>query len=148
VTTEHTSVANTPLPLPEAASIRQRKFGSRPVSPLVPTPVGGDRGDASAPRAAYKIRWEDCDQGLTVVVRERDNGHLVADVFSTDTSLLGKAAVSVGLVGSAGDETIRVSIFLDVPEEDGCSGSADLGPLAEAVVKLGPELGVVVFLLA
>jgi len=135
------------FPLPEGTKIRARKFGAKPVSPLVPAPVGGDKGDAAAPRAAFKVCWEDPQQGLTVLVRERDNGHLIADVICTEAGLLDKAAVSVGLVGTVVDHLIRKTIPLDVPEKSGCSGSADFGPLADAVKELGPQLGVVVFLL-
>jgi hypothetical protein len=135
------------FPLPDGTKIRARKFGAKPVSPLVPAPVAGDKGDDAAPRAAFKIRWEDQQQGLTVLVRERGNGHLIADVFCTDAGLLDKAAVSVGLVGTVEDHLIRKTIPLDVSENSGCSGSADFGLLADAVKELGQQLGVVVFLL-
>jgi hypothetical protein len=135
-------------PLPEGVKIRTRKFGANPISPLVPTPSGGDRDDSSSARTEFKIRWEDQEHGLTVLIRERrDSGHLVGDVFCTDAAQLNKLAVSVALVGTNEDQMIRKTISLDVPETTGCSGSADFGPLIEAVQELGPQLGVVVFML-
>ena len=135
------------FPLPEGLKLRSRKFGVNPVSSLVPVPVGGDNGDSSNPRPQFEIAWEDNQQGLKVLVRERDDGHLIANVLCTDAGLLNKAAVSVGLMGTVEDRLIRKTIPLDVPEATGCSGSADFGPLADAVEELGPQLGVVVFLL-
>jgi len=135
------------FPLPEGVKLRARKFGANPVSSFVPTPVGGDKGDSSNPRPEFKIAWEDKQQGLKILVRERENGHLIADVSCTDAGLLNKAAVSVGLVGTLEDHLIRKTIPLDVPEATGCRGSMDFGPLADAVKELGPQLGVVVFLL-
>jgi len=134
-------------PLPAGIKIRKRRFGANPVSPLVPAPVGGDKADSSAPRPAYKLRWEDREQGLTVLVRKRDNGHLIADVLSTDAGMLKKAAVSVGLVGPIEDHPIRKTIPLDVAEKGGCSGSADFGLLTDVVRELGSQLGMVVILL-
>jgi hypothetical protein len=132
--------------LPEGIKIRVRKFGANPLSPLVPVPVRPDKGDA-APRPAFQLRWEDPQQGLTVLVREQENGRLIANASCTDASLLNKAAMSVGLVGTVENYLIRKTIPLDAPEKTGCSGSADFGPLTEAVKQLGPQLGVVVFLL-
>jgi hypothetical protein len=133
--------------LPPGTKLRVRKFGANPTSPLVPTPVGGNQGASAAVRPEFRLRWEDQQQGLQVTVRERDNGHLIAEVFSTDPALLTKATVSVGLVGTIEDGLIRKTIPLDVPETTGCSGSADFGLLEDAVKELGSELGVVVFLL-
>lgn len=64
----------------------------------------------------------------------------------TNAGLLNRAAVSVGLVGTAEDRLIRKTIALDMPEKDGCSGLADFGRLTDAVKELGPQLGAVVFL--
>jgi hypothetical protein len=135
------------FPLPEGIKLRARKFGAEPASPLVPAPVGGDKGPSSDPRPEFTLRWEDQQQGLTVLVRERENGHLIADVFCTDAGLLAKAAVSVGLVGTAADHLIRKTIPLNGSEQNSCSGSADFGPLTDVVKELGPRLGIVVFLL-
>jgi hypothetical protein len=135
------------FPLPEGTKLRVRKFGAKPVSELVPAPVGGNVAQAAAPRPEFKIHWEDQQQGLTVIVRERENGHLVAEVCCSDAGLHNKAAVSVGLVGTVEDHLIRKTIPLDVVVTGGCSGSADFGPLTAAVQELGPQLGVVVFLL-
>ena len=37
-------------------------------------------------------------------------------------------------------------IPLNVPEKNGCSGSADFGPIANAIVELGPQFRVIIFL--
>ena len=84
------------FPLPEGVRIRERRFGANPVSSFVPVPVRDDKGDTS-PQSAFKLSWEDREQGLTVIVKEQNNGHLIANVFSTDASLLNKAVVSVAL---------------------------------------------------
>ncbi len=73
------------------------KFGTKPFSPLVAAPVEGDHRDPSNPRPEFIISWEDRQQGLKVLVQERDDGHLIASVFCADASLRTKAAVSVGL---------------------------------------------------
>jgi hypothetical protein len=135
------------FPLPEGIQLRTRRFGANPVSSPVPAPVGGNRGDSDAPRPEFKLHWEDPQQGLTVIVRERDNGHLIADVFAIDPGLLDKGAISVGLVGTVEGGLIRKTIPLGVPEKDGCSGSADFGPLASAVAELGSPLRAIVYLL-
>ena len=148
MTTENKLTLEGQYALPEGVKLRTRKFGANPMSPLVATPPGGDRGDAGPARTEFKIRWEDPDHGLTVLVRERrESGHLVADVFCTDAGQLNKLAVSVALVGTIEDQMIRKTIPLDVPEKIGCSGSADFGPLTEATKELGAQLGVVVFML-
>ena len=85
--------------------------------------------------------------GLKVHVREREDGHLIASVFCTDATLLNKVAVSVAVAGMVEDRLLRKTIFLNVAENNGCSGSADFGLLADAVQTLGPQLGLVVFLL-
>ena len=135
------------FPLPEGIKLRTRKFGTNPVSLLVSGPMGGPQGASSAPRLEFRIEWEDAAQGLSVTVRERDDGHLIADVFSTDPARLHKAALSVGLVGTVEEGLIRKTVPLNVPEEDGCSGSADFGPLTAAVKELGSQIGIVAFLL-
>jgi hypothetical protein len=118
------------------------------MSALVATPQGGDLCDHLTPRPEVVIRWEDPEHGLTVFVRERrDSGRLVADVFCTRAAQLNKLAVSVALVGTIEDQMIRKTIPLNVAEKTGCSGSADFGPLTEAVKELGTQLGVVVFML-
>jgi hypothetical protein len=133
------------FPLPHGMKIRTPKFGAQPVSPFFPVPI--TEGEPSAVRPEFKICWEDQQQGLSVVVRERENGHLSAAVFCTDAGLLDKAAVSVGLMGATAEHSIHKTIPLNVRDKTGCSGSADFGPLACAVKELGPQLGVVVFLL-
>ena len=146
--TESKQTVDDLYPLPESVKLRTHKFGKNPESPLVPTPTGGDKGDASPARTEFKIRWEDQEYGLTVLVRERrESGRLVADVFCNDAGRLNKLAVSVALVGTIDNRMIRKTIPLDVPEKTGCSGSADFRPLAEAVKELGTQLGVVVFML-
>jgi hypothetical protein len=135
-------------PLPESVKLRTRKFGTNPVSPLVSTPLGPDQADSCLTPPEFKILWEDQEYGLTVHVDEqRESGHLVASVFCADAGQLNKLAVSVALVGAIDDQMIRKTIPLHVQEKTGCSGSADFGPLTEAVKELGPKLRVVVFML-
>jgi hypothetical protein len=148
VNTEPKPTLSDLFPLPEGIKLRSRKFGANPVSQPASAPVGGDKGDSSEPRPEFRLRWEDTQQGLTVTVREREGGHLIADVFSTDAAHRDKADVSVGLVGTHEDRLIRKTIRLSVPETDGCSsGSADFGPLTDAATELGSQLRLVVFLL-
>jgi hypothetical protein len=82
----------------------------------------------------------------TRIKDEGKNGRLIADVFCTNGELLDKAWVSVALVGTGVDHVSCKAIPLKVPEKNGCSGSADIGPLADAVKELGAYLGVVVLL--
>jgi hypothetical protein len=148
MSTEHKPTLEGQYPLPEGVKLRTRKFGANPMSSLISTPPGGDRGDSSPARTEFKIRWEDQEHGLTVLIRERrDSGHLIADVFCTDAGRLNNLAVSVALVGTVEDQMIRKTIPLNVPEKTGCSGSADFGLLTDAVKELGAQLGVVVFML-
>lgn len=135
------------FPLPAGVKLRTHKFGAKPCSPLFAISAGPDKDASSDSCPEFKIAWEDKQQGLKVCVRERDNGHLIAEVFCSDASLLNKAAVSVGLMGTVEDQLIRKTIHLTVPEENGCSGWADFGLLTDAAQKLGARLGVVVFLL-
>jgi hypothetical protein len=72
---------------------------------------------------------------------------LIADAFATNVALLDKAWVSVGLVGKGENDTERKTIPLNVSVEGGCSSSVDFGLLVDVVTKLGPELGLIVFLL-
>src|SRR5262245_7814770 len=130
------------FPLPEPVKLRTPKFGARPVSNFVPVPTPVDQG-AGPSRPAFRIDWQDQEQGLTVRIRETADGHLSAEVFSTDAALLNQAAVSVGLLGTAEGRLIRKTVPLNVAEPQGCSGSADLGPLADAVQQLGPQLAAV-----
>ena len=149
---ETLTMANKPtvsdlFPLPKGIKVREHRFGKNPISPLVPVLVRGETGDSATQQSGFKLSWEDREQGLMVIVKERDNGHLMADVFSTDAGLINKAALSVALIGTIGNEAIRKSIPLDVPEKDGCSGSKDFGLLTEAVKELGSQLGLIVFLM-
>ena len=136
-----------PFPLPEGIKLRARKFGTKPFSDFVSASVGPNQSGVTAPQSEFTLRWEDAKQGLTVLVREREDGHVIAGVFCTDASLLNKAAVSVGLLGKLEPRPARKTIPLNVPESNGCSGSADFGPLADLVKELGPQLAVLVFLL-
>jgi hypothetical protein len=141
--TKNTPTLEGQYPLPEGVKLRKRKFGTSPVSPLVQV----QRAAVSAP-TDFEIGWKDSEHGLTLVIREqRENGRLVANVFCSDSGHLNKLAVSVGLVGMGEERMIRKTIPLVVAEKNGCSGSADFGPLAEAVEELGDRLGVVVFML-
>src|SRR5260221_7831937 len=88
------------FPMPKGMKIRTPKFGANPVSQFVCAPVCLDN-DSSGPRPEFKICWEDQQQGVSVVMQERENGRLIADVFCTSAGLLDKAAVSVALVGKS-----------------------------------------------
>ncbi len=134
------------FPLPEGIKRRVHKFAKKPYSEFVPASINEPQSGAAS-QSPFAIRWEDQQQGLTVVVREQENGRLIADVFCNNAGLLGKAAVSVGLVGTKEERMIRKTVRLDVPAGSGCSGTADLGPLADAVAELGPKLAVIVILL-
>jgi hypothetical protein len=73
--------------------LRTRKFGARPVSDYVTVPVGGRQGGVD-PQPRFELHWKDEQMGLTAVLREQENGRLIAEVFSSDAGLLGKAVVS------------------------------------------------------
>ena len=132
------------FPMPAGIRVHSYKLGANPISPLVPVSV---QGESSEPRPEFKICWDDQQLGVTVLVQEREDGHLIANAFCTNANLLNKGAVSVGLVGTGIDHRSAKVIPLVVPEKTGCSGSADLGPLSGAVKELGTQLGVVVILL-
>lgn len=132
--------------LPKGMKIPSHRFGANPFSEVVHAPVEMER-DSSDRRQDFKICWEDQQQGLTVVVQERENGHLIADAFSSDPGMVDSAAVSVALIGTTPDQIICKIVPFKVLQKDGCSGSADFGLLSTAVKELGPQLGLVVFLL-
>lgn len=134
-------------PPPPHTRVRLPRFGSDPVSPFVPVAAGNGRGDPPGPGPRFAIRWENRQVGLTAEVREREDGRLLAEVFSADAGLLNRGWVSVGLGGKTEKLPLGKAIPLTVPEAGGCSGSADLGLLPEVVKELGPELALVVFLL-
>ena len=46
-----------------------------------------------------------------------------------------------------GDQKIHKLIPLQIAERNGCSGATDFGSLTNAVKELGPQLGLIVFLL-
>jgi hypothetical protein len=134
------------FPLPPGVKDHTTKFGANPVSALVPVPAAGERSP-TAPRPDFEIRWEDQKLGVKALMREGEDGRLIADVFCNDPNLLGKGAVSVTLAGAAPDPLLGKIIPLTMPDANGCKGSADFGPLASAVQELGPRLCVVVMLL-
>src|SRR5262249_33074200 len=74
-----------------------------------------------------------------------NEGSLGALVYSNNPCHLGKAAVSIGLLGKE-DGLLRLTIPLATPEKGGCSGSASFGPLIEVVAELGHQLDPVVIL--
>jgi hypothetical protein len=130
-------------PLPKGVKLRKRIFGPNASSPLFPIPT---RGDSNPDTQEFMIRWEDPTYGLTVLVRERsEDSHLIADVVCTNADQLNKLAVSVALYGTKEMQMIRKTIPLAVPQQTGCSGSADFGLFSAAVEKLGTQLGVIVF---
>src|SRR5947209_2115242 len=126
---------------------RTTKIGTKPVSPLYPVAIDGDKGAANAPRPHFKIDWQNEPLGITVHLHEREDGHVIADAHCTYADLLDTSAVSVGLYGSHGEHAIRKSVLLNVHESGGRRGSADFGLLTDLVKELGPELGVIAFLL-
>ena len=138
------------FPLPKGVKLPTYKFGTNPVAPLQTVSLGEPAAHAGTPRSPFKITWEDKEQGLKVCVEERqENSHLIANVYGTHEELLNKAAVSVALMGTNETEVIRKTVPLCVAETNGtfrCSGSADLGLLADAVQRLGDRIGLVVFL--
>jgi hypothetical protein len=136
-----------PRSLPEGVKLRTRRFGTNPVSPLISVPDSRNQSDSSAVPPAFAIGWEDPGQGLKVTVRANGSGRLIAEVFAADQALLNKGALSVGLVGTIEGGLIRKTIPLTASEANGCSGSADFGPLASAVQELGGRIGIVAFLL-
>jgi hypothetical protein len=80
-------------------------------------------------------------------VRTNESGHLIADVFYTGPVELKTAWVSVGLVGTLTPFPIHKTILLNEPEKDGCRGSANLGLLTDVVKEIGPQVGIITFLL-
>jgi hypothetical protein len=136
------------FPLPEGVKIRSRKFGANPATPLQPVRPGGP--DALAPHE-FKLRHEDKELGLLVIVQEDANsGVITAEAFSSHPEHLNQAAVSVALVGTTEGGMIRKTIPLDREVKNGdhcCSGSAAFGTLHDAVQQLGDRLGLIVFLL-
>jgi hypothetical protein len=140
------------IPLPEGSRRRVYKFGKKPTTGFFSVPVLAGNGNAVG-RPPFTIDWSDAEQGLSAVVREREDGHLIAEVFCTDARLLHKAWVSVGLGGKVDALPIGKVIPLDTPaaadtpRKGGCHGSGELGLLTDAVKELGSELALVVFLL-
>ncbi len=133
------------MPLPPWVKLQRRIFGTKPVSPLYP--VRSSTGDANpASNSPLKIQWDDPDLKIAVLVRERDDGRLIAEVSSPDASLLNKGVISVGIMGTVEDGMLHKMIPLSVPEKNGCSGFADFGPIASAVAELGSQFRVIVFL--
>ena len=92
------------------------------------------------------MTWEDPEQKLSAVVRQDANGRLQARVHCGNYVLVNRAAVSIGLAGTISDAFIHRSIPLKTPEPDGCSGTADFGPLVDVVKRLGPQLRIIAFL--
>lgn len=140
------SVMNDLFPLPAGIRLRTRTFGKNSVSDLMPTGLRKDQSASSEQREPFKILLVVDGLGLKVLMQEREDGHLLANVHCRDISLLNRAAAVVGLVGTKEFELISKTIPFDVAEGDGCAGSADFGTLTAAVEKLGEELSVVAYL--
>jgi hypothetical protein len=132
---------------PEGITVREPLFGTSPGSPLFPFHM-----DDSTPHQTFKICWEnqfsekDGGRKLSVVVHERDDGHLIAEVFCTDPGLVNVGVASVGLSGTIEEQRIHKSIPFRVLEKDGCSGSFDFGLFKNVVKELGQGMRVVTFL--
>jgi hypothetical protein len=135
------------FPLPPGYKPRRYVIGTTPVSPPIFLPVDGDQDDSSAPRPPFETSWEDKKLGIRAVVREREDGRLMAQAFCTDAALLNKGTVFVSFGSGRADFNIGKSVRLTAPEEDGCSGSAVLEPFAQVVKDLGPEVRLVLSLL-
>lgn len=137
------------FPLPEGVKLRRFRFGTTPPTPAQLLPPNIMQGGTNDP-PEFELTWRDTGLGLTVIVRERpDNHKLYAQVFSRDPAHLGKAAVSVALVGTKGDDMICKTVRLDTPETAGpdkCSGTDDFGPLKEARERLGDALSLTAIL--
>jgi len=135
------------FPLPAGVVLRECRFGSSNVSPVVALPLPGEQAGTGPERAAVMLRHSDPKLGVTVEVREiRESGHLSARATCTDAGLLNKAEVAVVFFGSAENRLVNRKVPLDVPEENGCSGSADFGKLSALADELGTSLGMVVCL--
>jgi hypothetical protein len=126
------------LPPVEYIRLRKRLFGNTVGS-------GYMQVDANSP-SRFAIQWEDEKLGLKVVLREEEDGRLMADVFCNNAELLGKSVVSVALIGKTPDPRISKSVPLDLPAPAGCRGTADFGLFSEAVYKLGDQLAMIAFL--
>jgi len=131
------------LPL-KGIKIRRPFFGKNPVSELVPVRNGGM--DPESTPSAFQIHLNAPELKIAVSVHAEPDGRLQARAHCFDPALLNRAAVPVGLGGAMTDETIGRSIVLKVPEPDGCSGTADFGPLVDVVKRLGPQLRIIAFL--
>jgi hypothetical protein len=137
------------FPLPPGVKLQKRKFGATPPTPLKTVQAGGQRS-AGEDEPPLTLTWDDAKLRLSAVVREDPHtGKLIGSAFCTDPAMLNKASASVSLVGTHEYEMIRKTIKLDQPDKrtGGCCGSADFGLLKDAIVKLGTELGLVVFML-
>jgi hypothetical protein len=134
-----------PFSLPHGMKLRHPRFGANPISALFAVPITGNNGESSEPQPEFRISWEDQQQGLRVLVREREDGHLIAEAVCTNPGLFDEPVVSVGIVGAGVEPGNCRIIPLTVSENNSRSGSADLGLLKDAVKELGPQLGVVVF---
>ena len=124
--------------------LRKRKFGTAPDSPF--KTVGSSAHEAEP----LELSLADSTLGLTVVVKEhRATGKLIAEASCSDPAMKGKAGASVAVIGREEFKLIRKTVKMDQSDErtGGCRGSADLGLLKDAVATLGPELGLVTFML-
>ncbi len=133
------------FPLPPGMKLATRKFGVNP-----PLPLKAVRTGTQQTNLPLTFRWEDSTLGLTVVINEdQTTGKLAAEAFCNDPALKGKAAASVALFGREEFKMIRKTIKFDQPDNrmgSGCCGSADSGQLSDAIALLGPEMGLLVFM--
>jgi hypothetical protein len=132
-----------PFPVPEGVRVRSRRFGRKPASPMIVV----DAARAPGCEHGFTMHWEDAEQGLSVMAREQPDGRLLARVVCCDANLHGRAWLSVAVVGASSEHFIRQTIPLAAPDSDGHSGSADFGPFGDIVKELGPQLGMIVFLM-
>jgi hypothetical protein len=123
------------FPLPSGIKIHTRKFGVAPVSQPVLVPAVG-----------FRYVFEDPEQGLHVVVTERDDGRLVGEATYRDAAGPERAVVSVAITSNRTEDSIRKTIQLNEPTEGGgCRGTADFGTRADAIARLGDQFVFVVF---
>jgi hypothetical protein len=115
---------------------------------MFPLPVDVDTDGNAVPRAPFEAHWENPKIGLTVHFREREDGRVIADVHCTYPELEDGSAASVGLGGVVADEIQKIhrTIRFTGQDQNGRSGSADFGTLTEIVKTIGPNAGIVLFL--
>ena len=130
-------MSEAPTPGPSKRTKYRLKIGKHPVTPRVDVPTGPER-------PLFRIEWEDPEFGLTVVVRELEDGKMMIDAFCSDAAMLDNLALAVGLVGKPDTMPITKHVYFDTPDPAGCRGSRSFDTFAQAVEYLGPRIGLAV----